>query len=84
MADAHFSKSSFMNMVEVSANCFKKDEMVEAIEGFNQGVTRGFNKGTTEGSIQEVIGGFNKGTTKGSIKESLKALTRESLRIPLK
>lgn len=64
MADTHFAKPSFINMVEVHADCAKKAVMVEVTEGLNQGITEGFNKGTTEGFIQGVTEGFNKEITK--------------------
>ncbi|XP_050897134.1 uncharacterized protein LOC127103950 [Lathyrus oleraceus] len=66
VAGAHLAEPSFVNMVEVSADCAKKAIMVEVIKGLNQGVTEGFNKGTTEGFFQGVIEGFNKGITEGS------------------
>lgn len=76
VADAHLTEPSFVNMVKVSVDYAEKAIMVEATEGFNQGVTEGFNqgitggfnKGTTEGFIQGVTKGSNKGITEGFIQ----------------
>lgn len=47
VANTHLTEPSFVHMMEVSEGCAKKVVMVEATEGFNQGVTKGFDKGTT-------------------------------------
>lgn len=61
--DAHYTKPSMVNMVEVSEDFGKKVNMVEVAEDFNQEVTKGFTNETTEGFVQQVTEDYNRGVT---------------------